>query len=182
MRRRFAEGGGGGGSRPWSVAAAGLAMLPRNKPEGPTTATVYVLQNRLEPTEKKNRSQRRSRSRPGITDGSSTEVIEGLKEGDVVSPALALHHCRRPAQPQSNPFAPGLVAVAPDNVAANNSNGARPRRCFCHAADRQAGELFQDLPHGRGRMCTPCARISLEIMPGEFVAIMGASGSGQIDA
>jgi hypothetical protein len=45
----------------------------------------------------------------GITDGSSTEVIEGLKEGDVLITGINTPNMAGgPAQPQSNPFAPGF--------------------------------------------------------------------------
>jgi HlyD family secretion protein len=45
----------------------------------------------------------------GLTDGSFTEVTEGLKEGDVLITGINTPTTiAGPAQPQSNPFAPGF--------------------------------------------------------------------------
>lgn len=93
MRARFAQGGGGGfgggrGGGPGGPGGFGGGMggafgggSARAAQEGPRTQTVYVLAKQdsetkpvLQPVTIKT----------GISDGTYTEVLEGLKEGDVV--------------------------------------------------------------------------------------------------
>src|SRR5262249_43037379 len=80
MRRRVAEGGGApGGMGP---GGGGLSM---RKPEGPTTATVYLVDSSQAIGTKQSPTLTAVTIKAGITDGSYTEVIEGLKEGDPVA-------------------------------------------------------------------------------------------------
>jgi len=94
MRQRSAEGGGPGGSGG-----------PSRRPEGPTTGTLYVMEQPQNP----------ANTRPvlklvtikaGITDGSYTEVLDGLKEGDVVVTGTSAPGSTAAAQPANNPFSP----------------------------------------------------------------------------
>lgn len=80
MRARFAQGGGEGGRG----GGGGMGAAPRANQEGPRTQTIYLLTK-----ETLSNGQEKSVLKPvvaktGITDGSYTEVIEGLKDGDVV--------------------------------------------------------------------------------------------------
>ncbi len=68
--------GGGRGSRGVAEAAS--------RPEGPVTRTVYLLEKTRSPTGKEIAMAKPVTVKFGITDGTYTEVIEGLKEGDVV--------------------------------------------------------------------------------------------------
>ena len=84
-------GGGGGGSRPRSASAwRTLYVLGTNAPPGggdpvPTPQPVRV--------------------RTGITDGSSTEITEGLKEGDSVITSVKLAAAQAaPAPGGASPF------------------------------------------------------------------------------
>lgn len=106
MRRRIAEGGGGGGSGPGGSGGRGFGDAAGTKPEGPTTATVYLLEKSVGADGKEEQVAKAVTIKAGITDGSSTEVIEGLKEGDAVITGISTVTLAGPAQPQSNPFAP----------------------------------------------------------------------------
>jgi HlyD family secretion protein len=93
MRARFAQGGGpggGGGDRP-----------RRTEPEGPRSQTVYLVENSAagdQPTLKP------VTVRLGITDGTNTEIIEGLKEGDILASGTVTQGAA-PSSPQgSSPF------------------------------------------------------------------------------
>jgi HlyD family secretion protein len=108
MRRRFTEGGGGAG---FGGRGGGGGDTPRSRPEGPITATVYLLDKAAEVdgTGKPIQMAKAVTVKTGLTDGSSTEVIEGLKEGDAVITGLVTQTTiAGPAQPQSNPFAPSF--------------------------------------------------------------------------
>src|SRR5207244_3236975 len=109
MRRRFAEGGGGGGFGGRGSGGGGFGDSPRAKPEGPTTATVYLLEKSVGADGRELQLAKAVTIKAGITDGSSTEVIDGLKEGDTIITGISTPTTiAGPAQPQSNPFAPGF--------------------------------------------------------------------------
>ncbi|MCI0539422.1 MAG: efflux RND transporter periplasmic adaptor subunit, partial [Verrucomicrobiales bacterium] len=109
MRRRFAEGGGGGGfGGRGGGGGGGFGDGARSKPEGPTTATVYVLEKAVGADGKESQIVKAVTIKAGITDGSSTEVIEGVKEGDTLITAITTATLAGPTQPQSNPFAPSF--------------------------------------------------------------------------
>ncbi len=80
--------------------------MPRAKPEGPTTSTVYVLET---PAGGQNGPKEKPvlkavTVKAGATDGGYTEVLDGLKEGDtVVTGAISASAA---AEPMSNPFSP----------------------------------------------------------------------------
>jgi HlyD family secretion protein len=69
-------GGGGGGSR-----AFGDSEI---RADGPVTRTVYLLVKTNSPNGKEIEKGRPVTVKVGITDGSYSEVLEGLKEGDLV--------------------------------------------------------------------------------------------------
>jgi HlyD family secretion protein len=103
MRQRFAEGGGGPGGMGPGGASGGA---PR-RPEGPTTATVYVLES-AQGTAGKAPVLRAVTIKAGINDGSNTEVLEGLKEGDVVVTGTTTATSAGTAEPPRNPFLPSF--------------------------------------------------------------------------
>jgi HlyD family secretion protein len=97
MRQRFAEGGGGGPGGPGA---------PRPKPDGPTTETVYMMvpmagSQSKDPTV----ALKAITIKAGATDGLYTEVLDGLKEGDVVVTGSTIT-ASAAAAPTQNPFSP----------------------------------------------------------------------------
>ena len=81
MRARMAQGGGGFGAG----GGGGGGERPRaSEPEGPRTQTVYVLDKEKTATGGELVVLKATPVKLGISDGTATEVIEGLKEGDVV--------------------------------------------------------------------------------------------------
>ena len=56
---------------------------PRGNQEGPTTRTVYLLEKEMS-SGKEKLMLKPVKIKAGISDGSYTEVVGGLKEGDVV--------------------------------------------------------------------------------------------------
>ncbi len=77
MRARFGEGG-----PPGSGNSGGAA---RSRPqEGPATRTVYLLVKATSAAGKEHQAARPVTVKTGITDGSHTEVLDGLKEDDIV--------------------------------------------------------------------------------------------------
>jgi HlyD family secretion protein len=102
MMRQRAEGGGMGPG-----AGGGPGGAPRAKTEGPTTATVYMQ----DPPVQGNGTDDKPTLRPvtvkaGITDGTFTEILDGLKEGDVVVSGTSSTMTAAAAQPTANPFSP----------------------------------------------------------------------------
>ena len=86
-------------SKPPGAASGGgrSGAGPGGKPKGGRTRTVYVLKdNKPEPVQIKT----------GITDGISTEVIEGLKEGDKVVTGTTV--AAAGAMQTTNPFSGGM--------------------------------------------------------------------------
>jgi HlyD family secretion protein len=100
MRARFAQGGGVGGGG----TEGGGRERRRTESEGPKSATVYVLENpsssgtggptKLKPVTVK----------LGISDGTNTEVTEGLHEGDVVVTGVITTSSTAAASSGANPF------------------------------------------------------------------------------
>jgi HlyD family secretion protein len=111
MRARFAGRGGAGG--------------PRNATEGPVTRTIYVIDKEahaeasgfvssLMGPRKENPVLKPVTVKTGISDGTYTEVLEGLNEGDLVVtgvnlPASAMNTTRPPTggSPFGGPFGGG---------------------------------------------------------------------------
>ena len=88
-RRQFRERGGGGrgpGGDGSSGGGRGFRESSEtvSRQEGPVTRTIYVLAKTKSPMGKEIEMAKPLSVKVGITDGSYTEVIEGLKEGDEV--------------------------------------------------------------------------------------------------
>jgi HlyD family secretion protein len=101
MRARFAAGGGPGGS------GSGEQQRPRrSEPEGPRIQTIYLLAKDSGTTGSRKDLLKPVTVKVGISDGTNTEVIEGLKEGDVVvvGTAGSTTAAAAPAPPFGNPF------------------------------------------------------------------------------
>jgi HlyD family secretion protein len=96
-------GGGrqGGGGPPGSGSAG--SGPPRPRPERAGPRTVYLLVS----AEGKRPELTPVKIRTGITDGVSTEVVEGLKEGDQVVTGLLTMQGSGSTQRPSNPFGGG---------------------------------------------------------------------------
>ncbi|MBI2946464.1 MAG: efflux RND transporter periplasmic adaptor subunit, partial [Verrucomicrobia bacterium] len=86
MRARFAEGGGGGFG---GAGSGGFGGFPSVSQEGPRTQSIYVLENESTATGKQKTVLKAVTVKIGITDGTNTEVLEGLNEGDLVVTGLA---------------------------------------------------------------------------------------------
>jgi HlyD family secretion protein len=91
MRARIAQGGGpGAGGGMGSGGGGGMGDggggggRPRAEPELPKSATVYLLEKDTLPTGGEQTVLKAVNVKLGIGDGTSVEVLEGLKEGDVV--------------------------------------------------------------------------------------------------
>ncbi len=109
MRSRFGEGGppGFGGNR-------GGGGVSRATQEGPVTRTLYLLAKTNSLAAKEKQLAQAVTVKTGITDGSFTEVLEGLKEGDVVitglntpTPTAASTQAPPGASPFGRPFGGG---------------------------------------------------------------------------
>ena len=98
-------GGGGGGGRGGPGGTFGRAATS----EGPTTRTVYVL-DAAAGDQKETPRPRAVTVKTGISDGSYTEVLEGLKEGEVIITGLNLvtPSTAAAARPGGNPFGPAF--------------------------------------------------------------------------
>jgi HlyD family secretion protein len=85
MRARMAQGGGFGGGGGGGFGGGGGAERPRaSEPDGPRNQTVYLLGKEKTATGGEIEILTATPVKLGISDGSATEVLEGLKEGDVV--------------------------------------------------------------------------------------------------
>jgi len=82
MRARFAQGGGGGGGG--SEGGGERPRQRRSEPEGPRTQTIYLLEKETSATGAAKSVLKPVTVKLGVSDGTNTEVIEGLKESDVV--------------------------------------------------------------------------------------------------
>jgi HlyD family secretion protein len=98
MRAQGGEGGPGG--------MMGSGGVPRATQEGPVTRTVYLLEKSESPG-KEARVLKPVTVKAGITDGTYTEILDGLKDGDVVATGVNLPvsatAAARPGQ-SSSPF------------------------------------------------------------------------------
>jgi len=104
----FAGGGGergpGGGRGPGGPPGAGAAP-PRPPPQRAGPRTVYILAS----AEGKRPELKPVKIQTGITDGVSTEIVEGLKEGDQVVTGLpTMQGSSGGMQRPSNPFGGGF--------------------------------------------------------------------------
>ena len=80
MRARMAEGGAGG---------AGGGGFGSTSQEGPRTQTLYVLEKQIGAMGKETETLKAVTAKIGITDGTYTEVLEGLNEGDLIVTSVA---------------------------------------------------------------------------------------------
>jgi HlyD family secretion protein len=94
MRARFAQGGGpggSGGSGSGGPGGLGGGERPRRSdPEGPRSQTVYLIENETSPPGAEKMVLKPVMAKLGISDGTNTEVTDGLKEGDVVVVGTAI--------------------------------------------------------------------------------------------
>ena len=115
MRARFAQGGGpgGGGGGMGGMGGGGGGERPRrSEPEGPRDQTVYVTEKTESAGGKSQVVLKTITVKLGVSDGSNTEVLDGLKEGDAVvigtvSSALTA------TTPAASPFGMGFGGGSP---------------------------------------------------------------------
>lgn len=103
MRARFAGGGGGGGG---SEGGERRERPRRSEPEGPRTQTIYLAEKVKSAMGAEETALKPVTVKLGISDGTNTEVIEGLKPGDVVvtGTVSSVATASAPASPFGNPF------------------------------------------------------------------------------
>jgi HlyD family secretion protein len=98
-----------GGGGPGGPGGGGGGTAPRPRPAGPATRTLYTLvmekaANGGEPVA----VAKPVRVKTGISDGSSTEILDGLKEGDVVITSIKTTRASAAApSPGASPFGGG---------------------------------------------------------------------------
>lgn len=104
QREQMAQGRGrrGGGGR----GGGGGAGRPSG--EGPTSAIVYLLEKTAETTADSKPVAKGVVVKVGITDGSSTEIIEGVNEGDNIIVGASIPGAPAVAATPNNPFAPNF--------------------------------------------------------------------------
>ncbi len=112
MRARFAQGGGPGGGGPggggFGGGGGGQGGATRRRaaePEGPKTGVVFVVEKEVGATGREVTVLRSVPVKLGISDGTNTELIEGLKEGEVVAVGTAAPAVAAAASNPLNPFA-----------------------------------------------------------------------------
>lgn len=97
VRARFAQAGGPGGGPGGGFGDGGFGggggggnpRRPQVETDQPRTATVYLLEKETLPSGREQAVLKPVSVRLGISDGTSVEVLEGLKEGDVVVSGLS---------------------------------------------------------------------------------------------
>ena len=110
MRARFAQGGGQGGGGGFGGGEGGSGMggggsrRRAESSEGPKTATVYVAEKEALSAGGEQTVLKPVTVKVGITDGASSEVMEGLKEGDVVVVGTVTVAAAPAASNPLNPF------------------------------------------------------------------------------
>jgi HlyD family secretion protein len=101
MRARFAQGEGGAGG------SGGGERPKRSEQTGPRSQTIYVTEKEVTATGAERVMLKPVTVKIGISDGTNTEVLEGLKEGDVVvvgTVSSSTSAAAAPANPFSSPF------------------------------------------------------------------------------
>jgi HlyD family secretion protein len=99
-------GGNGPGGGPRGPGSGEGGARPRQHPERQTARTVYVLEKSSDPKELP--KLKPVQVKVGITDGVSTEVLDGLEEGmEVVTGALSSGDTASRQGPGGNPFGGG---------------------------------------------------------------------------
>ena len=107
MRARFAQGGGPGGGGGGEGSGGGERQRQRrSEPEGPRTQTIYLLEKETSATGPETSALKPVTVKLGVSDGVTTEVIEGLKEADVVvvGTVSAVATAAAPVSPFGSPF------------------------------------------------------------------------------
>jgi len=103
MRARFARSERGPGGPGGSGGFGGEERPRRSEPEGPRSQTIYLVEKETSSGGNEKSVLKPVMVKLGISDGTNTEVTEGLKEGDVV--AIGTITQAAVAQPPSgNPF------------------------------------------------------------------------------
>ena len=99
---RAAQGEGGGGG------TGGGERPKRTEPTGPRSVTIYVLEKETSATGERT-AVKPVTVKVGISDGANTEVLEGLKEGDlvVIGTVSSAASAAAPASPFGTPFGGG---------------------------------------------------------------------------
>jgi len=110
-------GGGPGGGRRGDRGAAGEGGSGRSRPERAQTRTVYILPAKTDPTSKETPKPQPVQIKVGISDGISTEVLEGLEEGAQVVTAMI----------STGDAAVSRSGGAPSNPFGGGGGGFRPR-------------------------------------------------------
>jgi HlyD family secretion protein len=109
FRARMAQGGEGGGGGfggggPGGGAGGG-GSRPRPESTGPRTATVYMLEKAASGGRNPETVLRAVTVKLGISDATSVEVLEGLKEGDqVITSSVTAPAASAPRNPLMGPF------------------------------------------------------------------------------
>ncbi len=105
MRARFAQMSQGGGPGGGGGGGGGGGERPRrsSESEGPRSQTIYIVES-TSGDGKESVSLKPLTVRLGIADGNFTEVIEGLKEGDVVATGSVTSATTALATPAASPF------------------------------------------------------------------------------
>jgi HlyD family secretion protein len=101
MRARFAQRESGGGSE---SSGSGEPRPRRREPEGPRSQTVYLLEKQTALSGANKVILKPVTVKLGISDGSNTEVTEGLKEGDVVVSGTVSSATASAPTPFGSPF------------------------------------------------------------------------------
>lgn len=96
---RNGQGSGGFGS-----GGFGSERPRRSEPEGPRSQTLYIVRQGASGAGGDPASLKPVTARLGITDGSNTEVVEGLNEGDVVATAVVGPVAAALTPPGGSPF------------------------------------------------------------------------------
>ncbi len=118
FRARMAQGGGagggqgggggggfgGGGQGGGGPGGPGGGNRRRAQPDGPKDGTVYLIEKESSPTGEERVLLKPMTIKLGISDGTNTEVIEGLNEGDVLAIGTATVAAAEPARNPLNPF------------------------------------------------------------------------------
>lgn len=102
-----AAGGGGGGGRPGGAGGGpgGGRGGGRNRPDRSAMRTIYTLPVATDAADKSAKPAP-VQIKVGISDGTTTEVADGLKEGDVVVIGMIMTQSAQGTQP-TNPFGGG---------------------------------------------------------------------------
>lgn len=96
-------GGGGGGGFGAGMGGGAGGSSRAAESDGPRTQTLYLVETEKDPAGGERTVLRATPVRLGISDGSVTEVLEGLKENDLVATGIVLPETAV-ATPSSSPF------------------------------------------------------------------------------